>query len=345
MAVLSDTLQQARSDPSGWLARADAEGTAQVEALLASLPEDVRDAALSALLDPVRHTWAFAALVGLRRATRAGAVVMGMAHEDLVELADARGHRFVLAPVACEPEPAPLGQPDDVDHLLTVLDGILGHLPYHLHISRRLPESPDVQSVARAVRLWVSELGRKKPKVSRSARYEDGGVCIDIALGSDKLGKGRILTIGPTDALERLHRLERQLIDAVARHEQSVGEVPLVLALGAAKPWRLPRGYVQLQLYGTPGRVNAVRAEGRRTYEAWFAGDQSALLNDPMFRFVTALWWTHTADAPPDDPLNGSFVGHENPWASVLLELAVQGQCFRCIDLAADRTAFMRWEA
>ena len=347
MPPLSKALRAALDAvPALWPVVDQTDAKPTFEGLLQALPADVCDAVVAGLVDPEQHLWARGAVLGLARLLHqvgpevdgAPAHIVGMANDDVIELEDERGGRFGFAPLGVAVQPHPIGEPDDVAQLLAVLDGIFGSRGYTVHISRRLPKDFDVQPVARAVRLWLSELGRGQHD-DLHAKYEDEGVCIDFTLAAKGSGKGRILTLGPLDALDRLHALERQLIDAVVKHEQSLGDLPLVVALTSNQPWSMPRGYVQVQLYGP---AQHVMAGGGGHYEAWFPRAGGALFQDRIFANMVGLWWLEPSPSLPG--LAGSFRAHDNPWARTQPELAVPGRRFGVVDVAADGIAHMRWE-
>lgn len=342
MAVLSKTIRAAlNASPTGWPGDLTKAGHTKLERALAALPDEVRHAVIGGLVDPEQLRWSLGVVLALHRLEAAGATPVGMASDDVVEMVDAEGVPFGLAPMGVVVPASPLGAPDDVTRLLTALDGIFGDRPYGLHVGRPLPEGMDLQPVARAVRLWLSDLTRGT-RHERNATYEDDGIRIDLALFGDGGGQGRVLTLGPVDALERLHAAERQLIDAMARHEQTLGSLPLVIALASDRPWVMPRGYVQLQLYGNPSAVVAQSGDDER-YEAWFAGRGSALFHDRTFQHLASLWWVAPRVPSRKDPLRGDVRAYDNPWATVRPSLDGVGRRFACMALEPKRAAHMQW--
>ena len=344
MPAPSDAIRAAlradlRVEPSGWAgALKDEAQRHRFESALADFPVDVQDAVLASLLDPQQHLWACGAVLALQRLQQAGASVVGMAHDEVIELTDERGLAFGLAPVGM-PGVLPWGDPDSVERLLAALDVVFGERAYVVHLGRPIPAFLDEAAVARAVRLWLSELGPGDHE-GLQATYEDDHVAIDFILGPAHQ-KGRQLTVGPLRALERLNGLEGDLIEVMARHEQGVGDLPLVVVLTADHPWGLPRGYVQLHLYGPTREVVATSGEPAG-YEAWFPTRGSAMFHDRMFQNLAALWWLSPQPEPEQDLLASRAVAYDNPWARVSLQLDLAGPRFACADLE-DGTAHLRW--
>lgn len=344
MAALSQTIRAAlRASPTGWPGELTKGGHKKLEGALADLPSDVRDAVLAGLVDPEQVRWALGAMLGLSVLDRAGAQPLGMASDEVIELTDAQGLTFGLAPSGVVVPASPMGRPEDVAALLASLDNIFGERGYGVHIGQPLPDGVDLAPVSRAVRLWLSDLGRGT-RHERNATYEGDGIRIDLALFDEGGGKGRVLTLGPVDALERLHAVERQLIDAMARHEQSLGSLPLVVALTSDRTWLMPRGYVQLQLYGNPNAVVATSGSEER-YDAWFPGRGSALFHDRTFQHLASLWWLAPTPHSRKNPLAGDLKAYDNPWASQMPCLDGIGPRFSCVELEARRAAHMRWVA
>ena len=335
-----------RAGTAGWPDGLPAKAWARVEGVLDVLPADVRDTLLAGFLDPDQELWAWGALQALVRLGEAGCTVQGMAHDELFELVDPQEVAFALAPLGV-PRPPSMGSVEVAKELLGALDGIFAERGFVVHVVKPLPADLEVQAVARAVRLWLSELGPADSPaegVGQRATYEDEGVRIDFTL-TPKGTRGRQLTFGPLDVLERLHGIEKAVIDAVARHEQAVGDLPLVMVMASNRPWAMPRGYVQLQLYGTTSRVQAT-CGAAPIYQAWFPSRGSAMFHDRMFQNLASLWWLapHATVEARRDPLSAALRAYDNPWARVRPELDIGGPCFRCEQVADDGTAQMRWQ-
>ncbi len=360
MAVLTEAIRAAlRANAPRWLGSLDALGRSAFESALQRLPPDVADAVLACMVDPEAHLWACGALVAL---DRAGALasdstpdsdgqaprVIGMATDELIEAEDPEGLRFGIAPIATRQPAQPLGDPDGVRRLLDALDRMFAEQAYVLHVVKPIPAEIDAESVAKAVWLWLSEVGakRRRPRGEPSvhAKYEDGGVSIDFTLAPQAAGRGRLLTLGPFDAIERIQAIERGLIDTLATLEHSVGELPLVPVLVTDQPWNLPRGYVQLHLYGPPLAVTATHAGSESAHETWFGPHPSAMFRAERFAEVAGLWWVGPAPegaAPP--PFPGAVHVLDNPWARQAPAVDPAVARLRCVQVEPDGAALMRW--
>ncbi|HHO53727.1 MAG TPA: hypothetical protein ENK18_23360 [Deltaproteobacteria bacterium] len=342
MPVLSDSLLEAlHADATLWPGRLDPAGRGRLEALLSRLPGEVRTALLASLIDPEANAWARGAVLGIELAEAAGARVVGMRTDDLIELCSPQGDPFGLSALGFAGAGGPRGDPEAAARLLSALDATFGHRPYVVHLRRPLPASLDPAPIARAVRLWLSavdgDLGAE-----RHAPYVDDGIEIDLTLAEGPGVAGRLLTIGPVDSLERLSAVRERVVGALSGLEQSVGALPVVLVLAAARPWGLPRGFIQQILYGTPAEVWSSRDRGSQSYGASFDPANRSLFSDPVCRTLASLWWLDPAS--PVDPLAIRSRAHDNPWADTALELSVPGPRFCCLELRDDRTAEMRWE-
>lgn len=345
MAVLSDSLLEAlRADVALWPGRLDPVGRARLEAVLGALPGEVCDAILAGLIDPEANAWARGSVLGIGLAQAAGARVVGMATDELIELTSPRGELFGLSALGFPGLHGARGDPEAAARLLSALDATFGHRPYIVHLRRPLPAGLDPGPIVRAVRLWLSAVDRDRG-LERHAPYVDDEVEIDLTLAEGPGVQGRVLTTGPVDALERLSTVRERVVGALSGLEQSVGALPVVLALAATRPWGLPRGFVQQILYGTPTEAWSSRDGGDQAYGACFDPANRSLFSDPACRVLASLWWLDpVAPAAPDDPLAIRSRAHDNPWADTALELSVPGPRFCCLELRADRTAKMRWD-
>src|SRR5690606_29925690 len=130
-----------------------------------------------------------------------------------------------------------------------------------------------------------------------------------------RASSNRVFTVGPITALERLAGVDSQLVRQTMGFQEAMGDLPVICALGADQPWRMPRGYVEQLLYGT---ANFVCAEGpgeERSYEAGFSPGGRSLVSDPACRDLTGLWWV-VPEGP--HPLAYRLWAHDNPWSPQL---------------------------
>jgi hypothetical protein len=310
-ALPSSLLETLDADQSLWRG---APPRVALERWVASVPEEVRDALLSALVDPERHGWSRAALWGIDLALSAGASATGLATDDVVELRDQRGERFGLVPLAFDPPASPLGPPEDAQRLLSTLDRVFGHRKYIVSLRRPVPAGLDLGPISSAVQLWLAQLDRGPTE--QHATYEDADVSIDFTVVDASSARGgRVLTIGPMQVMEQLGEVDGALTDAASRCEESLGNLPLVMVIALKDRWRVPRGFVQQLLYGTP---DAVRVEG--VYEADFTANGRSLFSDPSTR-------------------------GDNPWALTPLTLALPGPRFAMVGEADRRgRVTLRWD-
>jgi hypothetical protein len=342
MSVLPPSLYEAlEADASLWPGPLGTDERGRLRSTLCALPQDVRDAVISALVDPERNEWGRAVFLGLGLAVRAGARPTGMGNDDLVELLGLRGDRFGLQPLLFSLPAHRWGEPSDVRRLLDALDATFGERKYLLYLRRPIPTGIDPGPIRRAVHLWLSAIDRGE-RAERHAVYEDQDVAIDLTV-LDGTGGGRVLTVGPVTTLERLSAVDARLVDAATRSEESLGDLPLVMVLAANRPWRMPRGYVQQLLYGTPDRISAEHTDDHATYEAEIRPNGRSLFCDPACRAVAALWWIEPSER--SDPLGTSACVYENPWASNAPRLPVRGKAFVVRGEPGPRgVALLKWE-
>lgn len=297
---------------------------------LAAVPSEVRQALVSGAIDPERHAWSRSAARGLVLALAAGATAVGLANDEVVEMADRRGERFGLVPVAFRPAGSPLGSSEDVERLLRGLDRVFDHRVYVVALRRPVPAGLDTSPICSAVQLWLAQLDASPGE--RHATYEDGDVSIDLTLVEPAPRAprgGRLFTIGPMEVMEQLGKLDRELVDAASRCEESLGALPLVAAVAYDPPWRVPRGFVQQLLYGTP---DLVRTGGG--YEAEFTANGRSLFSDAGARAVSALWFVGP----------GEHRVYDNPWAERPPQLAVPAPRFSPVDEPDRRgRVVLRW--
>ncbi|MCB9687299.1 MAG: hypothetical protein H6738_14160 [Alphaproteobacteria bacterium] len=342
MSVLPPALfESLASDASLWPGELSETERADLEARIVALPEDARSAVLSALVDPDRNPWARAVLLAARTLGEAGGSVVGMLTDDVVEAVDARGDRFGVQPLGFRLQSHPSGDPEDVARLMRALDAAFGTRRYILWVRRPVPPGLDVEPIRRAVQLWLSGLDRGD-RVESHAVYEDDDVAIDLTV-LDGAGSGRLLTVPPLGALERLARVDASIVEAATRSEEIVGDCPLVVVLSADARWLVSRGYVQQLLYGTPDVVLTERTLGEGgsvAYEAAFTANGRSLFSDPACRRVGAVWWIEPDAAAT--PMGHQLRVLENPWADQLP--ALTPPCPRFVPTQTGHKARMKWE-
>ncbi len=346
MSVLPPTLFEALdADPSLWPGPLAPEGRRALADQLGGWPDEVRGAVVSALVDPERNAWAHAAILGGRCVAAAGGAIVGMVTDDVLEATDARGDRFGLQPLGFRLPASPSGDPADVDRLLRALDAAFGSRGWVLWLRRPVPSGLAVEPIRKAVQIWLSALDRGE-RVESHAVYEDDveGVALDLTVLDVAQGSklsGRVLTVPPLAALERLASVDAHIVEAATRSEETVGDLALLVALAADSPWLVSRGYVQQLLFGTPDSVLSTRDGERTTYEASFTANGRSLYSDPACRRVAATWWIEPG--PPGAPAFTSSVKVlENPWADHAPALTPPWPRF--VPLEAGHRARMRWD-
>lgn len=342
MSVLpSSILEALHANPTLWPGSLGEQGLAIFDQHFGAWPIDVRTAILSALVDPERNDWSRAACWGLIYAASAGAQSRGLATDDALEMCDVRGERFALMPLGFQLTPDIWGSRPDLQRLFQGLDAAFDRRQYILSIRRPIPAGIEVDPICNLVRLWLVEIDRGE-RHERNAVYEseDRTVAFEVTLADGEHERGgRLVTFGPLFAYERLAAVEQHIAEAVARVEESAGQIPLVAVLAADRPWRLSRGHVQEHLYGTPERV-FVGPDG--VYEAEFSTTERwALLSDPAYRSIAAAWWL---DADGSEPLSFRGRAYDNPWTSVDLALGTAGDRFVSVAKPdRSRKAILRW--
>lgn len=345
MSLIPPSVREAlQADTSLW----PGQPSERLEHHFGTWPQDVREAWLSALVDPERNGWSRAAAWSLAHAATADVQVRGLATDETIELHDARQERFVLAPIGFRLAPDAWGSRPDLERLLAGLDAAVGRRRYVLSIRRPVPAGLDVDPICHLVRLWLVEIDRGE-RHERNAVYEseDKTVAFEITLAEIASERGgRIGTFAPLVASERLTAVEQQIVEIVSRTEESIGQIPLLVALAADQPWRISRGHVQERLLGTPERIFV---EGDGAYEAEFTtSSRWSLFSDPAYRSIAALWWFDPIRpaSEPADPLSFRAITYENPWASTRLSLGGAGERFV---LASEpdglRRAVLRWRS
>lgn len=317
MALLSPDLVRTLNSQESWVSGPEAEpARARVESTLADLPASIRDLVLDELIDAPDR--ARGLLQGIALAATAGAVPEGVQDERTVTLRDAEGQTFALTALAWSTNAHPNGEPADVARLTQALDATFQGRQYALYLRRPIPSGFNAGPVSRAVHLWLAAIDRGEWK-GRHAIYEDEDVALELTLVQQHAarGGGRLMTVGPVTALERLAAVDAMVVDLAQRHGRHDNGLPLIVALAAYPAWRVPRGYVEQLLYGTADSVLAVSsmdgdaAIGR--YEARFRPNGRSLFSDPICRALSALWWVESAPAG-DDPLAYRGWAHDNPW-------------------------------
>jgi hypothetical protein len=249
-----------------------------------------------------------------------------------------------MAPLGFRLPPHRWGAPADVKRLSDTLDRTFGHRGYVLYLRKPVPPEVDATEIARAVKLWLGAIDRGE-RDETHAVYEDGDVALELTLTGRNHADGRsprVFTVGPVTTLERLGAVDACVVDAAVRHEESVGDLPLVMVLGADRPWGLSRGYVEQLLYGTPDWVSSARGDERTVYEAGFRPNGRSLFSDPVCRNLVALWWVEPR--PSGDPLQFRSRAHDNPWSPHQLAPPVRCPRFKLSEeLHRDRVAVLRW--
>jgi hypothetical protein len=343
MSVLPiSVLEALHADPTLWPGELTDVQKQRFERVCASWPAEVRAALLSSLVDPERNDWSRAAFWGGAHAASAGAQVVGLATDDALEMRDARGERFALVPLGFRLSPDAWGSRVDLQRLLRGLDAAFDHRRYVLSVRKPIPPRLEVEPICHLVRLWLVEIDRGE-RHERNAVYEseDRSVAFEVTLvdGEHTRG-GRLSTFGPLLAYERLVQVENHLVEAISRLEESVGQLPLVVALAADHPWRISRGHVQERLLGTPTRVS-VGLDG--VYEAEFSvTGRWALFSDPAYRALAAVWWLQPGN--PGGTLAFQAASYDNPWSATLLALGTSGPRFSpASEPDRSRKVVLRW--
>ena len=261
-----------------------------LEQSLAALPAEVRQVLVSAMVDPERNDWSRAAVLGVQLAATAGAMVTGLANDEVLEMRDTRGERFGLQPLGVRLPAEPYGPSADVQRLLTGLDRAFGHRQYVLCIRRPIVAGLDVTPICSAVQLWLAQRDRTDTRDGHAV-YEDDEVSLDLTVVDENPPGdrgGRVLTFGPLGSEDRLDAVQEQAREAVSRAEESLGTLPLVLAAAADRPWHLSRSVVQQRLYGLAQRTATDGTDG--TFEADFVPSSTARFAHPSYRPVCEVW-------------------------------------------------------
>lgn len=315
MARLSPELVRTLNAQESWLSGPNADDTrARVELMLAWMPSDVQDLVLDELIESPDRARVLLQAVAL--ASTAGALPVGVGDERMMVLRDHEGMRFALTALAWSTNAHPNGEPSDVARLTDALDSTFQGRQYALYLRRPVPSAFNPGPVSRAVHLWLAAIDRGEWK-GRHAIYEDEHVALELTLVQQHApkGGGRLMTVGPVTALERLAAVDGMVVELAQRHGRVDHPMPLVVALGAYPAWRVPRGYVEQLLYGTADWVAASSdAEGTH-YSAQFRPNGRSLFSDPVCRNLCALWWLESSpEAAAGEPLGFRGWGHDNPW-------------------------------
>lgn len=312
MTFLNEEQRGILQDSPSWIARSNVPFDALVERVSAaagSFPEAVRDRLRTRLLQ--NPDLARVDLAAIRLAGEAGSTPVD-ADDAHYLLQTAEGERFALDTLSWATPTHPRGRPADVARLSEVLDRTFHGRRYALYLRRAVPPGFDAAPVARAVHLWLQAIDRGEWK-GRHAIYEDDDVALELTLVSGGDGReGRVMRVGPIDALERLEAVDAVVVDRAGKHRLDHPALPLVLALGAAPRWRLPRGYVQQLLYGTAARTEAAIGPEGPTYRATFRASGRALFADAALANLGSVWWVEGAG---EDPLGFDAWCNDNPWA------------------------------
>ncbi|MEZ4316472.1 MAG: hypothetical protein R3F61_03160 [Myxococcota bacterium] len=294
-----------------WLSGSRAEEARnRIELLLSWLPEPVQALVVDQLIaDPQA---ARAMLQAIALASTAGATATGVYGEGIVAMRDHQGQPFALTVLAWTTGTHPNGEPDDVARLTALLDGTFQGRQYALYLRRAVPPGFNPGPVSRAVQLWLAAIDRGEWK-GRHAIYEDDEIALELTLVQQHTprGGGRVMTVGPVTALERLAAVDTLVVDLVQRHASEEPEVPMVVALSAQPAWRVPRGYVEQLLYGTADWTVASTTARGRTYTAQFQANGRSLFSDPVCSNLAGLWWLEGLGS---DPMAFRAWAHDNPW-------------------------------
>ncbi len=287
----------------------------QLEFVISSQSDDVRNALIERIAAGDQHgpAWARAAIWGLGLASLEGARARAVIAPGLLHMTTSTGSPFVLAPLAFAAGRG-AGERKDINRLIETLDGALTGRHYTLHLKKPLPKDVNTQPIAAAVHLWLMAL-RDGSEVGRCASYEDSTISIEICLtdleDKDKRG-GLVVLVKPKRSLEKLAQVDSRLMHVANEARQVAPNLPVVALLAADGPWKLPRGYVNQVLYGTPREVFATSDPGKSRYEALYRANGLSLFSDPHCTALQAVWW---AEPSSDGGLGVVAWSHENPWA------------------------------
>lgn len=218
------------------------------------------------------------------------------------------GKQCIMGFQSVEFETAPTGRATRA-RLEQVLDRAMGERAYILHVRKPLPESMDLDSVGRSVRLWLQAIDRGD-WVGTNAVYEDGGVDLEITLtGGRSANKPRVFTQCPLTGLEHLSAVYERLVQLAEGAEEVSEGLPVILVLGAQPSFRLSAGHVLQSLYGLAARVDSC-PEGT---VSWYTDYNRSFFGDPENRHVGAVWWVQGRG---DDELAPHAWAHINPWCA-----------------------------
>lgn len=277
------------------------------ESALAFLPSVVRAALVDTLLagQPKR---ALALMQGLALAGLRGATPEGIGEQGQIRMRDLSGSPFLLDALCFGLSPHPAGAAIDRQRVNEALEGVLHGQRFAVYLRRPVTPGYDPSELARAVHLWSLSLERGEWE-GRSAIYEDDDASIEVILLNGR-PPGRAHSIGPLIGLDRLSLIVEH-VDMWATTPRMETE-PTVLVLAADARWRLPRGTIHQQLYGTPSSVLSAHDGTASFYEATYRRSESALFGSR--EDLRALWWIDPCSSL-DDPLAFRCVSSDNPWA------------------------------
>lgn len=298
--------------PASPVARGSAGHDAALVELLESQPEPVARRSRGLLADPAGEPLARTLVYALQLARSSGLKAAGWLGDDRLHLVDARGRAIAFALMAVDGLTDPSGDSGAAERLNKVLGAAFGDRRYMVWVRRPLPATLDAAAIGRAVTLWLSAIERGEWH-GRHAIYEDEGVELELVLTDLPPAPGRrseVLRLLPVNALERLSFVDQALMEQAAQHDEEHPEVPLVFVVGATAPWRLPRGFCEQLLYGTPDWVRT--SSDPPSYEAGFHASGRSLLSDPLASNVASIWWVEPGAG---DALAFRSWAHDNPWA------------------------------
>lgn len=307
MASLSPDIVLALSNQTSWLTGdGESELLPRVQLALEAMPDDVAARLVDEIVASPEQVRATMQAIALGRS--AGLEPLGLLGDGVVHVRDAHGRELGLGALAFPTLPHPKGRPDELQRLTALLDATFQGRQYALYLRRPLPDGFEPGPVARAAHLWLAAIDRGEWK-GRHAIYEDDDVALELTLVQRQADvSGRVMTVGPVNALERLGDVDSQVVDLTQRHQQH-SDLPLVLALVAHPRWRVPRGYVEQLLYGTADQTEATRG----SYQASFTSNGRSLFSDPACASLLQLWWIEGAG---EDPMSFTAWAHDNPWSA-----------------------------
>jgi hypothetical protein len=317
---------------------------ASLESQVDGLPAAIRDEIVASLADPERGLWGRTALAAVALARTADLRPTSVLAPGVIGLEDPLGRGVGVVPMALPTNAHPAGAPADLARLVAALDATFGDRQYVLYLRKSVPPELELGPITRAVHLWLSAIQRGEWQ-GQHAIYEDQHVALELTVTGtlrEDRGSGLLFTVGPVTALEQLASLDQVVMEQISGLDPELGEIPLVAALGSGNPWKLPRGYVQQLLLGTPDQVRT-NGNVEPSYEAIFRQNSRSMFADPVARTLCAVWWI----GPPHAGTNTFFSASswDNPWSNRVAP-AVGCPRFRVVSSSAadgTRRSVMTW--